>query len=108
MVDGDQWMVGRAEPVTVGILRVRLRLPSRTLKEKRAIVKSVVERLRTRFNASVAEIDDLDSPGMTTIGAACISNDSSHADAMLQSIAGTIREWRLDAEVLEIETELIA
>lgn len=93
--------------MTVGIVRVQLRLPSRTLKEKRAIVKSVVERLRGRFNASVAEIDDLDSPGLATIGAACISNDSSHADAMLQSIARAIREWRLDAEVLEVETELV-
>ena len=92
--------------MTVGIIRIRLRLPSRTLKEKRTIVKSVVERLRQRFNASVAEVDDLDDPAAATIAAACLSNDSHHADAQLQSIARAVEEWRLDAEVLEIATEL--
>jgi hypothetical protein len=92
---------------SIGVVHVRLRLPSRTLKEKRAIVKSVVERLRERFNASVAEVEELDDPGYATIAAACISNDHRHAGAQLQEIARVIEEWRLDAEVLEIETEII-
>lgn len=70
-------------------------------------MKSVVERLRTRFNASVAEIGDLDSVGVATIGAAVVSNDSRHADEQAQAIAAAIEEWRLDAEVLDIEVELI-
>lgn len=94
--------------MTVGILRLRLALPSRTLKEKRAIVKSVVERLRTRFNASVAEVDDLDNAAIATIAAACLSNDANHVDAQLQSIADAVESWRLDAEVIAIETELIS
>lgn len=93
--------------MTIAVLRVRLRLPSRTLKEKRTIVKSVVERLRNRFNASVAEVDDLDSPGLATVAATVVSNESRHADEQVQAIAAAIQEWRLDAEVLEIETELI-
>jgi len=91
----------------IGVLRVRLRLPSRTLKEKRTIVKSVVERLRNRFNASVAEIDDLDTPGIATIAAVVVSNRAQHADEQVQAIAAAIEEWRLDAEVIEVETELI-
>ncbi len=94
--------------MTIAVLRVRLRLPSRTLKEKRTIVKSVVERLRNRFNASVAESGDLDSPGIASIAAAVISNDSRHADEQAQAIAAAIEEWRLDAEVLDIEIELIS
>ena len=93
--------------MTIAVLRVRLRLPSRTLKEKRTIVKSVVERLRNRFNASIAEVDDLDSPGLATVVAAVVSNESRHADEQVQAISAAIQEWRLDAEVLEIETELI-
>jgi len=96
---------GRA--VTVALLVVRLRLPSRTLKEKRTIVKSVVERLRNRYNASVAEVGDLDTPGLATIGAAVLSNESRHADEQAQEIAGAIEGWRLDAQVLDIEIELI-
>ena len=94
--------------MTVAVVRIRLRLPSRTLKEKRTIVKSLVERLRQRFNASVAEIDDLDSPGFAAIAAACLSNDSRHADEQAQAIVAAISEWRLDAELLDVETELLS
>ncbi len=94
--------------MTVGVIRIRLALPSRTLKEKRTIVKSVVERLRVRFNASVAEVDDLDAPTVATIAAACLSNDGAHADAQLQALLAAIEGWRLDAEVIDVETELIA
>lgn len=93
--------------MVIGVVRIRLRLPSRTLKEKRTIVKSVVERLRNRYNASVAEIEDLDEPGLATIAAACISNDARHADAQLQEIASAVGQWRLDAEVIDIDTEVI-
>ena len=91
----------------IACIRVRLRLPSRTLKEERSIVKLLVERLRHTFNASVAELDDLDSPGIATIGAAVLSNDARHADEQVQAIAAAIQEWRLDAEVLDVETEII-
>ena len=93
--------------MTIAVVRIRLRLQSRTLKEKRAIVKSTVERLRTRFNASVAEVDDLDAVGSAVIAAACLSNEARHADAQVQAIARAVEEWRLDVEVVEIETELI-
>ncbi len=93
--------------MTIAVLRIRLRLPSRTLKEKRTIVKSVVERLRNRFNASVAESDDLDSPGVASIAAAVISNDSRNADEQAQAIAAAIEDWRLDAQLLDVEIELI-
>lgn len=94
--------------VTIGVLHVALLLPSETLKEKRAIVKSVVERLRGRFNASVAEADALDDPRRAVLVAACVSNDPRHADQQVQVIARTIEEWRLDAEVETLATERIA
>ncbi|MGE3074868.1 MAG: DUF503 domain-containing protein [Dehalococcoidia bacterium] len=93
--------------MTIAIVTIRLRVPSRTLKEKRTIVKSVVERLRNRFNASVAEVEDLDSPGLAAIAAAVLSNESRHADQQAQEIASVVEGWRLDAEVLDVSTELI-
>jgi len=93
--------------MTIAVLHVRLRLPSRTLKEKRTIVKSVVERVRNRFNASVAEVEDLDAVGMATIAAVVISNDSRHADEQAQAVAAAIEDWRLDAELLDVSVELI-
>lgn len=92
---------------TVGVVHIAMAIPAETLKEKRAVVKSVVERLRNRFNASVAEVSELDTPSRATIAAACVSNSSAHAQSQLQAIADTVEAWRLDVEILDIQTELI-
>jgi uncharacterized protein len=94
--------------VIIGVLRISMRLPSRDLKGRRAIVRPVVERLRSRYNAAVAEVGELNDPASATIGIVCISNESGHADSQLQSIAGAVEDWRLDAEIIDIETELIS
>jgi len=93
--------------MVVGILTIRLALPAETLKEKRSIVKSVIERLRQKYNAGVAEVEDLDDAGLTTIAAVCVSNAGSHADSQMQAMARAVEESRLDVEVLSIETGLV-
>ena len=98
---------GGVSGMTLGVVQIRLRLPSRTLKEKRTIVRSVVERLRERFNAAVAEGGPLDDVSLATITAACVSNEARHATAQIQAIADAVEEWRLDAELISVETELI-
>ncbi len=93
--------------MTVAVLQIRFRLPAETLKEKRSIVKSVVERVKQKYNAACAEVEDLDLPGYTTLGVACISNNARHADEQAQNIAAAIEAWRLDAELLSVEIELL-
>lgn len=93
--------------MTVGLLRIRFRLPSRSLKEKRAIIRPVVERARNRFNASVAEVEDMDSAEFATIAVACVANDSRFVQSELDEIAHALTDARLDLEVLDIATELI-
>ena len=94
--------------MVVGVCRVRLRLPeNRSLKGKRQVIKSVIARLHNRFNVSAAEIEDLDSWQIATIAVACASNDERHADQVLASAVAFIRHERLDAEILEVETEII-
>lgn len=56
-----------------------------SLKEKRRIVKSVIERLRSRFNVSIAEIGSQDKQ-LAIVGIAVISNDGSHLDEQLDKI----------------------
>jgi uncharacterized protein YlxP (DUF503 family) len=96
-----------AKAVTIGVLRLTFALPAESLKEKRAIVRSVIERLRNRFNAAVAEVDDLDLPGRTVIAAVCLSNSSRHAQSQVQAMADAVTGWRLDLEILDVETELL-
>lgn len=75
----------------VGLLTVNIHLEGiDSLKDKRRIIKSVVERLRSRFNASVAEIDAQDSKRLAVIGITCVSNDGSHVDEQLDKIANFV------------------
>ncbi|KAA0236664.1 MAG: DUF503 domain-containing protein [Dehalococcoidia bacterium] len=94
--------------MVVGVLRLTLRIDAaHSLKEKRMVVRSVVERVRARFNAAAAEVDDHDTWNLATIGVACLSNEGAHAEAQLQAIVSAISSWRLDAELVEVETEVI-
>ncbi len=94
--------------MVLGLLRIRLRFVARSRKEKRALVQSVVQRLRHRYNAAISEAGDFDAPDLVTIAVACIARDSAHADSQLQNIARAVGEWRLDAEIVDIETERIS
>jgi len=92
----------------IGIVRLSLALPSETLKEKRTILRSVIERLRNRFNAAVAEVEDQDAPGRAVIAAAVISTAGAHAQSQLQAIVEAVTASRLDVVLVDIETETFA
>lgn len=90
--------------MVVGACRVTLRLPENSsLKGKRQVVRSLTQRLRNKFNVSVAEVDDNDRWQIATIGITCVSNDGAHAREMLDTIVTFIRHTRLDAELLDSE-----
>ncbi|NLL04249.1 MAG: DUF503 domain-containing protein [Clostridiaceae bacterium] len=61
-----------------------------SLKEKRHIVKSLIGRIKSRFNASVAEVDLNDKWKRAVIGISCVSNESGHADSMMANIVNFI------------------
>src|SRR5205807_3861063 len=78
---GARPLSGSVAPVVIGSLVVTLHVPeSHSLKEKRQVVRSVVERVRRTFNVAVAEVDDQDTWQLATLGVACISGDGRHAD----------------------------
>jgi uncharacterized protein YlxP (DUF503 family) len=93
----------------VGIARLSLQLAENSsLKGKRMVVKSVVQRVRNRFNVAVAEIDTQDVWEVITLGIVCVSDDPRHANAMLSKVVDFIESERLDAEVGSVDLELIA
>ena len=96
-------------PMHVGVARVALHLAENSsLKGKRMVVKSVVQRVRNRFNVAVAEIDTQDAWEVITLGIVCVSDDPRHSNAMLSRVIDFIESERLDAEVGAVDLELIA
>lgn len=93
----------------VGVARLGLLLADNSsLKGKRAVVKSVVQRVRNRFNVAIAEVDTQDAWETITLGIVCVSDDPRHANEMLSKVIDFIESERLDAEVGAVELELIA
>jgi uncharacterized protein len=71
----------------VGVLTVSLEIPeSNSLKDKRQVIRSLLDGLRLKFNVSAAEMDRLDSQRFATIGVACISNSKSFTNQVLDSV----------------------
>lgn len=91
----------------VGVLRLTFEVPAASLKEKRGIMRPIVERTRHRFNVAVAEVDGLDNPAAAVIGVAVVSNDARHADSQLQAILAAIEAMSGEAVLAGVETELL-
>jgi uncharacterized protein len=71
----------------VGVLKAQLNLHGvMSLKEKRSIVKSVIGRLKSRFNASISEVDHQDSKLYAVIGIAIVSNESRFIDQQFDAM----------------------
>jgi len=58
----------------------------RSLKEKRSIVKSVIGRLKSRFNASIAEIDHQDNKNSAVIAMTMVSNETALVDQQFDAV----------------------
>ena len=78
---------------------------SRSLKDKRQVVKSLRERIRGRFNVAVAEVDFHDLWQRSTLGLATLSTEISHANEVLAQVVNFIaqdqRVQLLDYEIEE-------
>ena len=88
---------------------VTLRLPaSRSLKEKRQVIRSLVERLRRQFNVAIAEVEEQDTWQTAVLGLAVVSNDAGHAERQLDRILEVIEATRLDAEVIDRQRDVMS
>ncbi|MDD3148753.1 MAG: DUF503 domain-containing protein [Candidatus Riflebacteria bacterium] len=69
-----------------------------SLKEKRQILRSLIDRVKARFNASIAEVTDNDLWQRGTIGVAMVANDR----LLLQQMAQKIDDILADHSSVEI------
>jgi uncharacterized protein len=93
--------------MTVGIARIQFRLHgNQSLKEKRKVVKSLVEKSRHRFNVAVAEVEDQDVHQRATLGIAVVGNDGRLLNSVLDRVVDFMDSLSL-ADLIGHEIELI-
>lgn len=93
--------------MVAGILSIHFRIHDcHSLKAKRKIVKSIIQRLKNTYNASVAEVGANDVYQKAEIGVAIIGNDRRDINSRLDKIVDMSEELGL-AELLDTEIDII-
>ncbi|WP_026886092.1 DUF503 domain-containing protein [Clostridium beijerinckii] len=75
-----------------------------SLKEKRMVVKSIIQKLKNKFNISVSEVGDQDIHKTIVIGIAGVCANSAQSDSVMENVI-TFIENNTDAEIIDIQRE---
>lgn len=79
---------------------------SQSLKTKRRVIKSIINRLKNKFNLSVAEIDYMDLWQRSLLGITMVSNDRRLINRSADAIENFMREFH-EVELLDISVEVL-
>jgi uncharacterized protein len=75
----------------VGVLRLTLHLPEPgSLKSKRHLLRSAIDRVKARFNVSIAEVAENDLWQKSVVGVAAVGNDHAFVNETLDKVAGFV------------------
>ena len=78
----------------IGVLTLELHLPeAHSLKEKRFVVRKIKDRLRSRFNVAVAELDHQDLWQRAVLGVVSISSDRKVLQNLLEAVERESEEF---------------
>ena len=83
-------------------LRIR---ESHSLKQKRHVVKTLINGIRSTFNVSVAEVDHQDLWQRTAIAVAVVGSQEYHLRKVLHEIEQYVDRWA-EVELLEAEVSV--
>ncbi len=90
----------------IGVCTVYLSVPeSQSLKDKRQVIRSLIDQIKKRFNIAVAEVGELDMHQRSVVGFVSISNNSRHLNQMLSRVIKFIESMRL-AVLTDYEIDL--
>ncbi|NTU59717.1 MAG: DUF503 domain-containing protein [Deltaproteobacteria bacterium] len=93
--------------MVVGFGTIELRLHGvYSLKEKRSVVRSVVQRVQNQFHISVAEVGALDEHERAVVGFAVVTNDGRLANSILDKVVDAVEDFGL-AEVGSVEIDVM-
>lgn len=91
----------------IGLCTVELYIPdAHSLKAKRQVLLSLKDRLRDKFNVSVAEVDEQDLWQKAVLGIACVANEGKYVNQVLDQAVNLIRSVPL-VELVQFRIELL-
>jgi uncharacterized protein YlxP (DUF503 family) len=92
----------------VGVLRLTLHVPhAQSLKDKRSVVRKFRDRVRAKFDVSIAEVDAQDLLQRAVFGVSVVSSDAAVCDSVLERVA-RLAETQEEAVLTDRETEVVS
>lgn len=93
--------------MVVGILQLDFHIPlNNSLKGKRRALKSIKERLRNKFNISVAEVDNHDLWQRATLGISSVSTDKNYIHKLFSKVIDTAKKDSL-CQLIDFRMEIL-
>jgi len=93
--------------IIVGLCTVELFIPeSQSLKDKRQVLLSLKDRLREKFNLSVAEVDGQDLWQKAVLGLVCVANEGRYVNQVCDQALNLIRSVPA-VEIVQSRIELL-
>lgn len=91
----------------IGSLEIAIKIETAySLKEKRHIIKSVLERVKSRFNFSAAEVGEQEIRNYSVLGFSCVTNEKKHTTKMLDELERFLEnDYRF--EILDFRREIL-
>ena len=91
----------------LGVLQFTLMIRgSHSLKDKRRVVRSVKDKLRHRYNITIAETDQQEIRNQAILGLAMMGSDSAYVESALRKIVDKLR-MHPEAELVDYELEML-
>jgi uncharacterized protein YlxP (DUF503 family) len=93
--------------MVIGLASIDIHLPeSGSLKAKRQILKRIKDRIRNRFNVSIAEVDHNDLWQRATLGVSVVANQKQFANQVLNGVVELIDRTN-GVQMLDYSIELL-
>ena len=93
--------------IHVGLCTLDLLIPeSQSLKQKRSVLKSMLEGIRSKFNVSAAEVEHMDLWRRATVGIACVSNSQQFVDQVLNKVVDWV-ESNPRVNITDVQLEFL-
>ncbi len=77
---------------------------AQSLKDKRMVARSAIDKARHKFNAAIAEVGTQDVHRTLTLGVAVVSGEAAHAQNMIEEIVRYL-ERTAEAELVSVQIE---
>lgn len=94
----------------IGIARFEIFIPeSRSLKDKRQVLRSITGTVQRKFHVSIAEVDHQDLWQRAAVGVSCVAESGSHCRKVLQEVEKAIGRAAIDgADIVDREQVIVS